>query len=426
MSYKDLVSKFIQEKNFFFFIALCLYPWFLISGPLLSDVIAIILSIYYLYSLILEKKFDELKQPTFIIFFLFCLYISFNSIFFTQNKVSIQSSLFFIRFGFFAFAVSFLLNKNKDYLKYFLFSFILAFLLLFIDSIFQKIFGYNIIGIEMYHSVRVSSFFRDELILGSYTFKILPVILAFLYFIYRENAKKYSIIFVIISLIIILLSSEKTSFVMIILFSLFFFLKINYNYKIKTFIFFSFFSVLASIMVFNEPIKKRILSEFITNSAGGKYIYSRPHDSHYRTAYKMFLDKPVFGHGPKMFRFKCSKDQYKIDKFSCSTHPHNFVLQILSETGIVGFIFFFSFIMSILIIFLKNLKKIINNNYNYFAEYILSICLLMVFFPLAPSGNLFNNWLSCSHFLILGVLLFFNKLNKNKNSNNKVIKLGKS
>ena len=215
MSYKDLVSKFIQEKNFFFFIALCLYPWFLISGPLLSDVIAIILSIYYLYSLILEKKFDELKQPTFIIFFLFCLYISFNSIFFTQNKVSIQSSLFFIRFGFFAFAVSFLLNKNKDYLKYFLFSFILAFLLLFIDSIFQKIFGYNIIGIEMYHSVRVSSFFRDELILGSYTFKILPVILAFLYFIYRENAKKYSIIFVIISLIIILLSSEKTSFVMI-------------------------------------------------------------------------------------------------------------------------------------------------------------------------------------------------------------------
>ena len=344
MSYKDLVSKFIQEKNFFFFIALCLYPWFLISGPLLSDVIAIILSIYYLYSLILEKKFDELKQPTFIIFFLFCLYISFNSIFFTQNKVSIQSSLFFIRFGFFAFAVSFLLNKNKDYLKYFLFSFILAFLLLFIDSIFQKIFGYNIIGIEMYHSVRVSSFFRDELILGSYTFKILPVILAFLYFIYRENAKKYSIIFVIISLIIILLSSEKTSFVMIILFSLFFFLKINYNYKIKTFIFFSFFSVLASIMVFNEPIKKRILSEFITNSAGGKYIYSRPHDSHYRTAYKMFLDKPVFGHGPKMFRFKCSKDQYKIDKFSCSTHPHNFVLQILSETGIVGFIFFLSLI----------------------------------------------------------------------------------
>ena len=212
---------------------------------------------------------------------------------------------------------------------------------------------------------------------------------------------------------------------MIILFSLFFFLKINYSNKYKIFIFFSFFSILASIMVFNEPIKKRIVSEFITNSSAGKYIYSRPHDSHYRTAYKMFLDKPVFGHGPKMFRFKCSNDKYKIDKFSCSTHPHNFVLQILSETGMVGFIFYFSFIISILIIFLKNLKKKINNNNNYFAEYILSISLLLIFFPIAPSGNLFNNWISCSHFLILGVLLFFNKLNKNENSDNEGTKPSK-
>ncbi len=422
----EKIRNFSYNKHNFLFVLLCFYPWFLISGPLLSDLIVIILSIYYLYFLILEKKLNDLKQPAFILFFLFCLYISFNSILFAQNQVSIQSSLFFIRFGFFALAVCFLLNKNKNHLKYFLFSFISAFSLLFIDSFFQKIFGYNIIGIEMYHSVRVSSFFRDELILGSYIFKILPIILAFLFFLYKENAKKYSIIFVTLSLIIILLSSEKTSLVMIILFSLLFFFKINYNYKIKTFIFFSLFSILVSLIVFNEPIKKRIVTDFITNSVAGKYIYSRPHDSHYRTAYKMFLDKPFFGHGPKMFRFKCSDDKYMVDKFSCSTHPHNFVLQILSETGIVGFIFYFSFILSFLVMFLKNLKKTIKNNYNNFVEYILSISLLIIFFPIAPSGNLFNNWLSCSHFLILGVLLFFNKLNKNENSNNEDIKLNKS
>ena len=53
-------------------------------------------------------------------------------------------------------------------------------------------------------------------------------------------------------------------------------------------------------------------------------IFSKQHDSHIRTAYKMFKARPIFGHGPKMFRIKCKNEKYAVCKCPCSTHPHNF------------------------------------------------------------------------------------------------------
>ena len=44
-----------------------------------------------------------------------------------------------------------------------------------------------------------------------------------------------------------------------------------------------------------------------------------------------------------MFRVLCSKEEYKVNEFSCSTHPHNYYLQMLSENGIIGFLLIFIF-----------------------------------------------------------------------------------
>ena len=88
-------------------------------------------------------------------------------------------------------------------------------------------------------------------------------------------------------------------------------------------------------------------------------IFSVAHDSHYRSAYKMFKDKPILGHGPKMFRILCDYKQYKINKFTCATHPHNFYIQLLAETGIVGFLFLFSALIYVFITALRHFLSII-------------------------------------------------------------------
>ena len=50
----------------------------------------------------------------------------------------------------------------------------------------------------------------------------------------------------------------------------------------------------------------------------------------------MFLDNKIFGQGPKSFRYLCNDDRFKINKWSCSTHPHNYYIQLLAETGLIG------------------------------------------------------------------------------------------
>ena len=45
-----------------------------------------------------------------------------------------------------------------------------------------------------------------------------------------------------------------------------------------------------------------------------------------------------------MFRKLCNENEYKISEHSCSTHPHNYSVQILAETGIlVSYSFFHLF-----------------------------------------------------------------------------------
>ena len=87
-----------------------------------------------------------------------------------------------------------------------------------------------------------------------------------------------------------------------------------------------------------------------------------------------------------MFRKYCDDSEYKISEYSCSTHPHNYSVQILAEVGVLGYIIFISFYF----ILIKNFFNIIlekkNNKYK-FPLYSLLILNLINFMPLFPSGN---------------------------------------
>ena len=139
------------------------------------------------------------------------------------------------------------------------------------------------------------------------------------------------------------------------------------------------------------------------------------------SAIKMVKDKPVLGHGVKSFRFNCKKENYRIDKFdnynfrlNCGNHPHNTYIQLLAETGILGFsfiLFFFIFILhSLLKSFFINQKKIIPKVYD-FRICILS-CIFINLFPFSTTGSFFNNWLSMIYFFPIAFLFYLNKAYK--------------
>ncbi len=420
------LNKTIQHYRYnFFFILLCLYPWALISGPFLSDLITTILCFYIIFKSILEKDFSYLKKIYFVYFILFCLYIIFNSLIIGEKFLSIKSAIFYFRFGFFALAVAYILKINKHELKTFFYSIFFALLLLIVDSVFQKLFGFNLIGIELNHPVRVSSFFGEELILGSYVVKILPIILAFLFYLNFKKNNIYSLIIVFISIFPIILSAEKTATASLMIFLIIYLMIFDTSsesfkmfgettLKRKLFFIFSIIFLLFSLVSFNKGIQDRLVFKAISNSIHGKYLYSQVHDAHFKTAYKMFIDKPIFGHGPKMFRVKCSDEKYKVNEYSCSTHPHNFYLQLLAEAGLVGIFFLFLFYISIFIIFIRSLLHYFKLKKNYIPQILITSSLLITFLPIATSGNFFNNWISCINFFSAGILIFFMNENHQK------------
>ena len=86
------------------------------------------------------------------------------------------------------------------------------------------------------------------------------------------------------------------------------------------------------------------------------------------------------------------------------------MIQILAETGLIGFLFYISAIFFILFKIFKSYSSYVTQDVkNYFL--IVSIALLINLFPFLPSGNFFNNWIMIINYYYIGLFIFgYNKI----------------
>ena len=213
-----------------------------------------------------------------------------------------------------------------------------------------------------------------------------------------------SILFVLLSGLIYI-SGERASFFFFVLSYMFIMIFTEKFLKLK--ITLSTLSlILILVLTFNfSEIKHRMISSPTNNIK--KSIFTPEHDSLIRTAFNMFLDKPIFGHGPKMFRVICKDEKYSTGVTPCMTHPHNFYVQLLAETGIIGFNFLFSAFAYVLYCAYRQFKSIVLRQKRYLTDY--QVCLLagilITVWPITTNGNFFNNWLMIVYSLPVGFYL---------------------
>jgi O-antigen ligase len=398
-----------------------LIPFALITGSFLPDLLLTLSSTILIILLTRNSELKFLNKKFFFYFLFFYSLLIFSSLTSSNIKLSIQSSIFYIRFIIFIFVTIYLIKKNKNFFNYLFYIFIFIYSILFLDTLFQFFNGKNIIGLYYQDETnfRNTSFFGDRGILGSYTVRLLPLLLALISLKFDKNLyyKNYFIIFYIfVSGAIILLSGERTSlflFCLFILLTLIFVTDLSKPIFLSflIFILFSFFALSSSEKLYSRTIKQpfnqifefnKTTPELIQKNKKQFTIFSNIYESHYKIALKMFKEQPVFGHGPKMFRDYCNRPENYLSEGACTTHPHNVLLQLLSETGLITTVFVYFFFCHIIFTLIRNLflesKEKISQ-----PQLFLMILILVNLFPFSPSGNFFNNWLNVVYYYPLGI-----------------------
>jgi hypothetical protein len=385
---------------------------FLIWGPFFPDLIISIFTLFFLYYVFKNKDFYYFNNRPLIIFFSFCIISIVCSLLAKDILFSLKSSFFYFRIGIFSCFVWYLIDKDKSVLNYFYYALVSCFLALVIDGYYQYFNGENLFGFKIIGS-RISSFFGEEQILGSYLSRLFPLLFAL--FIIKKK-KKYEVYFIgflfILVEVLIFVSGERSAFFFLNLSTIFIIILIKeyQKFRLLTFII---AIVCVTIISLNSPnlTDRMILTPakdmgFITNT-NKLVFFSSIHDGYYRTAYNMFLDKPILGHGPKMFRVLCGNKRYATGVFPCSSHPHNFYMQLLAETGIVGFGFLFFLFSYVVYIASRHLKSIVLKKKRYLTDYQVCLlsCLLITTWPFSPNGGFFNNWLMIVYSLPIGFYL---------------------
>lgn len=405
------VLKNFNSLNFLAFLIL-MQPILMLTGPAIPDINILLIILFFFKEVAFKKNLKYFKNIIFIIFIIWCCYNIVRSIFSEYVLLSLESSLFYFRFGLFSLAVWYVCDcmpKFKTYLYYII---VCAFFIIFIDSLFQYFYGFNVLGFE-YQNNRVTSFFDTEMILGSYIVKIMPVFLILSICEFNHKLKIYFSIFcIILCFIIIALSGERVA-----LFN-FYFMFFLYILIINRKIIYLFFSLILifsiSLVIFIPSLNERFIKHTFSSHQFNLYgsdmrVFSNVHQQIYISSINIFKDNPLLGTGTKTFREICKKPKY-FSRNSCSTHPHNIYIQLLTETGLIGFMPLLFLYLYLSYNFIKKLYfNLINMNLSngYKTDLVILIPIIVNLFPFMPTGSLFNNHFSLMLFFPLGFCLHY-------------------
>ena len=136
-------------------------------------------------------------------------------------------------------------------------------------------------------------------------------------------------------------------------------------------------------------------------------FWASDYGSIFKTAYYKWINNPIVGGGLHQYRFIDPQIAPGLNSVGSTLHAHNLPLGLLTETGIIGLILFYSIIIKI---YLTNIHSLLKEN---FLKYTAILNLLIIYFlPFISHFSLSHNWINATIWLILGFTFVLKKNDK--------------
>ncbi len=389
----------LLNKENIFFLLFSFLPVSIIIGSTISLINLIILSLFFLIVLLIEKNFDFLNHLAVKLIFFLYLYLIFNSFISLNYEIGIARNIGFLRIIILFIFINyffFYFENEKKLLNIWTIILSIFIIDIFIEYFFgSNIFGWGAVsinGVPQPDGTRIVSFFKDEPVAGAF-------ISAFILLIFGHGLKNFdnkilTLIFLSIAFTALVMTGERSNTLKIFLGIIIFFLFFDF-FKVKTkiMIFLLFTFLFGLIISQSEYLKIRYVGQ-IYEKVNNKENLKRFVDDNiyirlYKSGYSVFKNYPFFGVGNKNYRIETCKnknDQLKFN-YKCLTHPHQLYFEFLSEHGLVGTIIILSILFYLMYMILKSI--ILSRNYIQVGSFIF---VLVNFTPLLPSGSFFSDF----------------------------------
>ena len=425
----NLFSSLSRYRENYFSILLALLPFSYIAGNMIINIniILIILSTILIFRKnLFQLKFFIIDKLILSFFTLIIISGIINDYYFYTEKLewlgyfsTTLKSILFLKYLFLYLCLRFLFENDFLNLKLFFIGCLISSLFVCFDLFYQLYFGKDIFGFPKPGVGRkLGGPFGDELIAGSFiqrfsifSFFLIPIfykkelnkylkyVISFLFLIFFigitiSGNRMPLILFLFTICLVILFQKETRKYLLsfVISFSLIFIVIITLSKDIRD-----------NFGVFRVEITNIIKSIGKDGVSENSPHYLKEFASFYET----WKINKYLGGGIKNFRYYCHVRENipKDSKFICNMHPHNYYLEILTETGLMGLLI--SGTLFFLILYTTLVKKYflrspLNNNNTIIPFIFLFIAEI---FPLKSTGSFFTTGNATYLFLLIGILL---------------------